>query len=189
MVSLGPVCAPLGAKLHQATQVSQALLTASGLRIIIAKATGGREHAHAETITNMQKGEHCFPLSSCVLHLHAYSFSCLLNSSAVYSNLVVVFWGFLLVHLRLLSPVFYFNLVASPLQSSTISQAWPWRAATTFLQTPAITLIYSSLFSISTSCCSPRCSKFFNLPCWALARGNHSLPPTKLRLAHFKLSL
>lgn len=96
---------------------------------------------------------------------------------------------FKLFCLYLLSPLFCCNLVASPLKSFTTSLAWPRRAATTFLQTPAIFLIYSSLFSFYTSCCSIRCSKFFNLPCWVLARGNSSLPPTKLRLAHFKLSL
>lgn len=45
-------------------------------------------------------------------------------------------------------------------------------------QPQAVRLIYSSLVSFTASWCSLHCSKFFQLPCWVLARGNYNLPAT-----------
>lgn len=148
------------------------------------KSNRGREHAHTETITNMQWGNIAFPLALVFSILTPTSFGCLLNSPAVYSNLMEP--TFPHFDPSFLSAFIFFLLSSavilwspySATQSPTTSWAWPLKAATTCLQTPAIFLIYSSLFS-STSCCSLHCSKFFNLPCWVLARGNRSLPPNR----------
>lgn len=68
--------------------------------------------------------------------------------------------------------LFSLSYAPSPLKSSTLSQPWPGEKASTFLQTTAIFLIYSSSLSFATSCCSLHCSKFFHLPLWVLAGGN-----------------
>lgn len=130
----------------------------------------------------MQRGNIALPLALVSFIPHTLSFCCLLNLTVVYSNLIEFsfFKPFSLSTFIFLSSAVILWPFHSTTQSSTTSQSWPWRAVTTLLQTPAISLIYSSLFSFSTSCCSLHRSKYLNLHCWALARGDHGLPPTKL---------
>ena len=56
-------------------------------------------------------------------------------------------------------------------------------------QHPSLKVQQSFTFTLPHSPSFTSCSKFFHLPCWILARGNHSLPLTKLQMAHFKLSI
>ncbi len=93
MVSLGPVCA----KLHQATKASwqcNFTKTAPGLRMIIAKSTGGERACTRQNNYKHAKRERFFPLSFCFLHPHTHSRSRFLSSSVVCSNLMVVFKAF-----------------------------------------------------------------------------------------------
>lgn len=155
--------------------------SAPGLRMIIAKQRGGKYMYTLEQLQTCEGGAggSAFPPALVPSSPHALSVPRRFILSSFTGAL-------LLVCLHLLPRVLCCDPVASPCSGSKL-QYIPCLDMESSNNLPPVFLIYSSLFS--TPCCSRRCSKFFHLGCWALARENRGRTPSKLRLDHFKLPL
>lgn len=96
--------------------------------MIIAKATGGRVHAHAETITNIQRGNIAFPsaLVFSIPHAPSFRFFSFLQQNVIISLRFSCFSSCLPISSRSSPLLLFCGLL---LQRSTASRAWLRRAA------------------------------------------------------------